>query len=291
MATGLVCAMGARYALKFHKDRLWLRLGVAAAVIWSIADTLFEFYAVSGGQWIPVGVLVILSLCTYSCSSYMTWYLTQEDSILAFTKLKTVTYSWYIGLLVTDLCTTAGLVWYLVIAPRREVKAADVKMSTQLKHVVLKAAQVNAVAAVSQIVLFITYSQYPSATYYVYIGFLEVKIYAGSFIATLNSRSAHGSGDFDESTFSRSKRGLGGGFGGFNGGLDQPVQVTVRQEMQIEAEDDDFASVSGKGASNAGVSVGGAFPVASQLPGSTYRVQFDESPRDVGMGKSSAMAA
>lgn len=114
---------------------------------------------------------------------------------------------------------------------------------------------------------------------------------AGSFIATLNSRSAHGSGDFDESTFSRSKRGLGGGFGGFNGGLDQPVQVTVRQEMQIEAEDDDFGSVSGKGASNAGVSVGGAFPVASQLPGSTYRVQFDESPKDVGMGKHSAMAA
>lgn len=47
---------------------------------------------------------------------------------------------------------------------------------SQLKHVVLKAAQVNAVAAISQIVLFITYSQYPSATYYVYIGFLEVKI-------------------------------------------------------------------------------------------------------------------
>lgn len=100
----------------------------------------------------------------------------------------------------------------------------------------------------------------------------------GSFLATLNARSPHASGAFDESVSRTSRGGGKGGFGGLS--AQQPVHVTVRQEVNIDAEDDDISLGSRKDALGLGEgSTRGSFPATAHYAtaATPYRVQFDRT--------------
>ncbi|GAA5897702.1 hypothetical protein JCM8208_000236 [Rhodotorula glutinis] len=243
---------------------------------------LYRLYAVSNRNWIPVIILGGISLGCYGIALCAMGYVCSQnpDNILAFADIRTQSWGWFGGVLFVDLGITVLMFWYLVFKPRKQSGGA-VKTSTPLKKVVLMAAQTNLLSAVCQIAIVFLYATWPTSTYYSFFGLPEAKIYIGSFLATLNARNPHGSGAFDDSTPSRK------GFGGLNAGgagavPQQPVHVTVRQEVNIDAEDDDVSLASRKGALAGGDSAGQGsmrFPASAQFaptPSPPYRVQFDD---------------
>ncbi|TNY18762.1 hypothetical protein DMC30DRAFT_418557 [Rhodotorula diobovata] len=239
---------------------------------------LYRLFAVSNRNWVPVAVLGAISFGCYGIALYMGYVCSQNpDNILAFAEIRTQSWGWFGGVGLVDLSITALMFWYLVFKPKRE-SGGMVKASSPLKQVVLKAAQTNALSAVCQIAIVILYATYPTATFYTLFGLPEVKIYIGSFLATLNARSPHASGAFDESVSRTSRGGGKGGFGGFS--AQQPVHVTVRQEVNIDAEDDDISLGSRKDALGLGEgSTRGSFPATAHYAtaATPYRVQFDRT--------------
>ncbi|GAA5852815.1 hypothetical protein JCM9279_006193 [Rhodotorula babjevae] len=245
---------------------------------------LYRLCAVSNRNWIPVIVLGGISFGCYGIALWMGYVCSQNpDNILAFADIRTQSWGWFAGVLGVDISITALMFWYLVFQPKKKSGGA-VKTSTPLKKVVLMAAQTNLLSAVCQIAIVFLYATWPTSTYYSFFGLPEAKIYIGSFLATLNACSPHGSGAFDDSTPSR--KGFGGlSAGGGGGGVaQQPVHVTVRQEVNIDAEDDDVSLASRKGAlTGGGRAAGGGdeapFPARAQFattPSPPYRVQFDD---------------
>ncbi|GAA5945911.1 hypothetical protein JCM3775_004440 [Rhodotorula graminis] len=239
---------------------------------------LYRLYAVSNRNWIPVALLGAISFGCYGIALWMGYVCSQNsDNILAFADIRTQSWGWFAGVLVVDLATTVLMFWWLVFKPKKQSGGAA-KTSTPLKKVVLMAAQTNLLSAVCQIAIVFLYATWPTSTYYTFFGLPEAKIYIGSFLATLNARSPHGSGAFDES--SQSRKGFGGLSAAGTVAHQQPVHVTVRQEVNIDAEDDDVSLASRKGAGAGAVQGSMRFPATAQFatPSPPYRVQFDEQP-------------
>ncbi|BGP52312.1 hypothetical protein JCM10450v2_008283 [Rhodotorula kratochvilovae] len=307
---GVVVSLAGRYFAKFSQDKLWIRIAAVIGTAWAIVDTtfnatwaykwgvtyftkpqnlallpweltsycfvmstavlavqifyLYRLYAVSNRNWIPVGILGAVSFGCYGIALYMGYVCAiNPNDITAFAEIRTQSWGRFGGVLFVDLSITAGMFYYLIFQPKKKT-GGMVSTSSPLKQVVLKAAQTNALSAICQVCIVILYATYPTSMYYAVFGFPEVKIYVGSFLATLNARSAHGSGEFDETTLSRG----GKSFGGV--AAQQPVHVTVRQEINIDAEEDDISLGGGKD-----------FPAKAQLAASPYKVQFD---RNIGGG-------
>ncbi|GAA5857980.1 hypothetical protein JCM8547_006647 [Rhodosporidiobolus lusitaniae] len=230
---------------------------------------LYRLYAVSGGNYILVGILAVMSLACYGIGVYMCAYCWQHpDSIGAFADIADVSWGWFSGVLFIDLVITGSMSWYLIFKPKRQTKGA-VQASSPIKMVVMKAVQTNALSAICQLCIVGLYARYPTALYYTYFGLIETKVYIGSFIATLNARSAHAEGAFD--TTASAGDGRTKGFGAAS--RPNPVQVDVRQEIAIDA-DEDVDSLDNK-----------PFPTKGGMAATTpYRVQFDNTPGEMEKG-------
>lgn len=273
-------------------------------------DNILAFADIRTQSWGWFGGVLFVDL---SITALMFWYLVFKPKKQSGGAVKTST------------CVPLPLPLSALLVSAQELSRRTLTLfhaRRPLKKVVLMAAQTNLLSAVCQIAIVILYATWPSSTYYTFFGLPEAKICAsaplspsprrarasrpllprssrarsltpfpppcrladiGSFLATLNARSPHGSGAFDDSTPSRK------GFGGLSAGggvPQQPVHVTVRQEVNIDAEDDDVSLASRKGALTGGVggeeaaAKGSMFPARAQFapatPSPPYRVQFDD---------------
>ncbi|GAA5889868.1 hypothetical protein JCM6882_004346 [Rhodosporidiobolus microsporus] len=306
---GIVVSLAARYRTKFHNDRPWIRIAVAVATLWALVDTainctwmykwcvtyftnpagllempweltaycvvmstavclvqffyLYRIYAVSKNR-IFVALFGALCLGCYGIALYMCYYCSRSSDIAAFADIRNVSWGWFGGVLFIDLCITVAMFYYLVQRPKK-LSGGATSTSSPLKMVVRNAVQSNALSAICQACIVVLYAKYPTSFYYTYFGLMEVKIYIGSFLATLNARNPHGDGAF-ETTISGDGRTKG-----FGAHSQQPVHVSVRQEIAIDAdEDDSFAGEKH-----------GSFPSKGGLAGAAatpYRVQFERGP-------------
>ncbi|GAA6054855.1 hypothetical protein JCM3770_004110 [Rhodotorula araucariae] len=298
---GIVISLAGRYFTKFSEDRLWIRIAVLVSTLWAVMDTVFHttwaykwgvtyyiqpqnltllpweltgftfcmstaviaveiFYlyrlhAVSNGNWFLIVPLSAVLAGCYAIALYMGYVcVTNPDDIDAYVDARGPTWGWFGGILLIDLVITASMFYYMVFQPQKN--AGRAAKSTPLKQAVLKAAQTNSLSALCQLCIVVLYGTNPSSMYYSVFAFPEAKIYIGSFLATLNARSAYSQGEFDAVNLSRAGK-------AFHGMGEQPVHVTVRQEVNIDAEEDDI-SLNGKK----------EFPVKAQLAATPYRVQF-----------------
>ncbi|GAA5838146.1 hypothetical protein JCM11251_004724 [Rhodosporidiobolus azoricus] len=303
---GIVVSLAARYRTKFSNDRAWIRVAVAAATLWAIADTAFNctwaykwtvtyfldptgllempweltaycfvmgtavmlvqlFYlyriAAVSRNYIFVGIFGVLCLGCWAIALYMGYVCATSDDIVAFAGISDVSWGWFAGVLFSDLCITGAMFYYLIQRPKK-FGGGGTKTSSPLKLLVRNAIQTNALSAICQACIVALYAKYSTSFYYTYFGLMEVKIYIGSFIATLNARNPHGDGAF-ESTMTGDGRTKG-----FGAASQQPVHVSVRQEIAIDADEDD--SVKGERFGH------GSFPTQGEFAASPYRVQFEQ---------------
>ncbi|GAA6035534.1 hypothetical protein JCM8097_000302 [Rhodosporidiobolus ruineniae] len=240
---------------------------------------LYRLYTVSK-NWLLCSVLFALALGAQGIALYMGAYCAKSTDITAFADIRSVSWGWFAGVLFIDACITAAMSWYLFFKPRKLLGHAVT--SSPLRQVIVKAVQTNALSLIDQACIVALYATYPTSFYYVYFGFIEVKIYIGSFLATLNARNPHGDGGFD-TTVSQETRAKG--FGARSGLGQQPVHVTVQHEIAIDDLDVDVdgADSLDKAYGAGSIGHGHAHGANGQGPqfgtGAPYRVQFDRPAR------------
>ncbi|BGP20978.1 hypothetical protein JCM10213_003349 [Rhodosporidiobolus nylandii] len=306
---GICVSLAGTYWSRYRTDRLWIRCAVIFATLWALLDTavncswaykwsvtnyanpaglaampweltaycfimstavllvqsffLWRLYVVSK-NWMLAGALLAISFGCYAIALYMGYFCSVHDQVAAFADISSVSWGWFGGVLGVDLVITVSMSYYLIVRPRRLTGSSAT--SSPIRGIVVKAAQTNALSAVCQIAIVVLYARYPTALHYTYGGLIEVKIYIGSFIATLNARSPHADGNFD-TTLSGDGRTRGLGAQSLGG---QPVHVSVRQEIAIDADEEDSISGGTRGEKSAFPSSGTIASAAA----SPYHVQF-----------------
>ncbi|GAA6054838.1 hypothetical protein JCM3770_004099 [Rhodotorula araucariae] len=242
---------------------------------------LYRLYAVSNRNRLLVTVLLAFALGAWGIALYMGYVCAKSpNDIKAFSEARSQSWGWFAGVLCVDISITASMFFYLILQPKQH-SGGMVHASNPIKQIVLSAAQTNALSAICQICIVILYATYPSALYYAVFGFPETKIYIGSFLATLNARSAHSEGEFDVVNVGPSH-----GVKSFRGVSmlhhQQPVHVTVRQEVNVDAGDDEDRD--DDVVSSLGTTTGKDFPAKAQVAASPYKVQFAHRTVDGGTG-------
>ncbi|GAA5982075.1 hypothetical protein JCM11641_004316 [Rhodosporidiobolus odoratus] len=192
---------------------------------------LYRVGAVSK-NWYFVGVYGAICVGCYGVAIYMCYYCATHDQVAAFADIANVSWIWFGGVLFSDLSITLAMSYYLIFKPKKQIGGL-VETSSPIKMIVLKAVQTNALSAICQVCIVALYARWGTALHYTYFGFIETKIYIGSFIATLNTRNPHGNGNFDSS---HSKEGRTKGLGAIPS--QQPVHVSVRQEIAVDGDED-----------------------------------------------------
>ncbi|BGO96331.1 hypothetical protein NBRC10512_000335 [Rhodotorula toruloides] len=208
---------------------------------------LYRLFSLSGKNWLVAAPVSVAALGCWGVAIYMGWFCSKHpNDIAAYADITNVSWVWFAGAFVVDAYITAGLAYYLVIRPK-----SGPSLASSPKIAALRAAQCNAFAILWHLVIVILHARDSNTFQDTYFTFSLVKVYTGSLLATLNARSPHAEGSFTDrfpsrtghaSSFSPSTSSRLKGFGTPAG---PPVQVSVRQEMHIEAERGDDEEVLG----------------------------------------------
>ncbi|GAA6028715.1 hypothetical protein JCM8097_007359 [Rhodosporidiobolus ruineniae] len=248
---------------------------------------LYRLYTVSR-NWMLCGILSIFAMEALGVGLYMAAFCAKSKLLTDFALLKyvvlspsflpffpflhehknppkldprrNISWGWFGGVFLTDIGITAGMSWYLIFKPRKDGFAAT---SSPLRAIMVKAVQTNALSLVDAAGLLALNAAFPTAMYSCLFGMVAIKIYTGSFIATLNARNPQADGAFND-TASREIRQKG--FGTRLTGQ-QPVTVTVQHDVAVDDLDAELDKSLDDGARHP---YGGGFGT-----GAPYRVQFD----------------
>ncbi|BGP12044.1 hypothetical protein JCM10049v2_007964 [Rhodotorula toruloides] len=239
----------------------------------------WRIWIISGRKnWLLCGAVCLLQLGAMGCGMYMFAAMAEEVWFPEFGNVRQAPFAWLGAGLGTDVLITAGMTYYLIIAPRLNgvnVRKTQV-VESPLRRLAIQTFQTNAVSLCLQTVtlammvhtikdmnyaiigkwfsrpgsLSLFYERFSSH------GFQEAKIYIASVVISLNARHTTGenSAHFSESNpgaTGRSKA-LGGsssrfgrsttGAGLVSQGQQQSVHVAVEQERRVDEIEPSVAS-------------------------------------------------
>ncbi|BGP28244.1 hypothetical protein JCM10295v2_007231 [Rhodotorula toruloides] len=291
-ACGITLSLSTRYWARFHVDRFWIRMAAVLSMLLATIDTAFN--ATWAYKWTTTYYVLPAKL------SLLPWELTANCFVMSTSIMLAQHFylyrlfslsgkNWIITAPVSVAvlgCWSVAIYmgWYCSKHPNNIAAYADI---TSPKFAALRAAQCNAFAVVWHLVIVILHAHDKDSFQDTYFTFSLVKVYTGSLLATLNARSPHAEGSFTDlfpshavhaSSFAPSTSSRLKGFGTPAG---PPVQVSVRQEMHIEAErgedDEDLRMEAVKRGKKEGEGAGGGREVV--------KVQFAGADRRKGADK------
>ncbi|GEM12691.1 hypothetical protein Rt10032_c24g6708 [Rhodotorula toruloides] len=256
---------------------------------------LYRLFSLSGKNWIITAPVSVAVLGCWSVAIYMGWYCSKHpNNIAAYADITNVSFptssltlpsvSPFLAGLFARQTPTSPPGWRITLS---FAQSRGPSLASSPKFAALRAAQCNAFAVVWHLVIVILHAHDKDSFQDTYFTFSLVKVYTGSLLATLNARSPHAEGSFTDlfpshavhaSSFAPSTSSRLKGFGTPAG---PPVQVSVRQEMHIEAErgedDEDLRMEAVKRGKKEGEGAGGGREVV--------KVQFAGADRRKGADK------
>ncbi|KAJ8291388.1 hypothetical protein OF846_005410 [Rhodotorula toruloides] len=215
----------------------------------------WRIWIISGRKnWLLCGAVCLLQLGAMGCGMYMFAAMAEEVWFPEFGNVRQAPFAWLGAGLGTDVLITAGMTYYLIIAPRLNgvnVRKTQV-VESPLRRLAIQTFQTNAVSLCLQTVTLAMMVH----TIKDMNCFQEAKIYIASVVISLNARHTTGenSAHFSESNpgaTGRSKA-LGGsssrfgrsttGAGLVSQGQQQSVHVAVEQERRVDEIEPSVAS-------------------------------------------------
>ncbi|GAA5858016.1 hypothetical protein JCM8547_006664 [Rhodosporidiobolus lusitaniae] len=232
----------------------WQFTGYATGPSVLVAQLFFVWrvWVVSGRKaYALVSLTTCITVAAVVCCFYLGVWSTQVTMLTQFTEKTGWAWSWLGCELAADFFITAGMVYYVLLKPRREIGGSSHMQSSPLMRIVIHAFTTNFASAVLQLAVVITigFSIKVGALYYTVPGFMESKMYIASVLAVLNARrqtddaTAHSS-DYNHN-LSRSK-GLGAR-PTTNLRSMQANSVHVHVEHQVEEERGEVYGGAGQG--------------------------------------------
>ncbi|GAA6024788.1 hypothetical protein JCM10207_005586 [Rhodosporidiobolus poonsookiae] len=229
---------------------LWPWQLVAYAFVGFVIMIVQFFFAwrvwiVSGRtSYLMTGVQVVLAIGGCALAYYMGSQAANFETVLEFSKVRSVAWAWLAVGLANDIFLTLSLSYYLIIRPRK-MASSEATKSSPLAKIVLQAFQTNAVSLFVQLLVLILICVQSDTMSYAIPGQWESKIYVAAVIATLNARkpsdvstTGHGfsSASFSGPSTQRTK-GFGAGDRNGTGTFERgsvPVHIHVEQEEHVE---------------------------------------------------------
>ncbi|GAA5947139.1 hypothetical protein JCM3775_001874 [Rhodotorula graminis] len=145
--------------------------------------------------WLPL-FLLQLELAAAGLACFLAYWGSQATSMVEFSEITTVMYTWLGASLLCDLLITVAITYYLLIRPTRIVgDSVASKLSSPVGRIVLKTFQTNAASLAIQLLVLVVIVTKGSTLWYAVPGYLESKIYVISVLATLNARKSTLSSD------------------------------------------------------------------------------------------------
>ncbi|GAA5869767.1 hypothetical protein JCM8547_005837 [Rhodosporidiobolus lusitaniae] len=151
----------------------------------------WRVWVVSDRKAYPLlGLLLLVIVGAVVCCFYMGVWGSQTKMLTEVGKISPVSFSW-LGLeLAADFAITAGLVWYILVKPRRDLPGPSHAESSPLMRIINYAFATNFFSAVVQLAVVVTirFSMRDNNLWYCVPGFQESKVYIASVLAVLNAR-------------------------------------------------------------------------------------------------------
>ncbi|GAA5879623.1 hypothetical protein JCM8547_003551 [Rhodosporidiobolus lusitaniae] len=225
----------------------------------------WRVWVVSGRKaYLLVGALLLIVVGAVGCCLYMGVWASNAVMLTEFTGIAGACWAWLGAELAADFGITLGMVWYLLIKPRRELGSSSHIESSPLMRIVYHAFATNGVAALLQLAVVITIgiSLNRGSLEYTVAGFQESKVYIASVLAVLNARrqtdsggalsSSHGASDsrskgFGAAGLRRGSTSTAGALFSTSGRAQQANSVHVHVEHQVEEERGEVYGGAGEG--------------------------------------------
>ncbi|GAA5889786.1 hypothetical protein JCM6882_004322 [Rhodosporidiobolus microsporus] len=137
-----------------------------------------------------VGLTLLIALGALGTCCYMFVFALRADMLAEFTEMAPACWGWLGSQLAVDVLITSGMLWWLVLRPKK-MGGAETVYSSALMRIVVKTVETNTASLVLQtlVIILIGFSLNKNSLHYTIAGFLESKMYALCVIATLNARS------------------------------------------------------------------------------------------------------
>ncbi|BGP36069.1 cyclin-like protein interacting with PHO85 [Rhodotorula toruloides] len=134
------------------------------------------------------GFILACTLAMWGIGIYLTWFLAISEKLESFVDVRGLVCAWAGATAGIDALITGGMVYYLLVQPRRAA-AGNFKSNSRLTEMAIYSVKTNLISAILQICVLALLLGRSGSMDYCYLGLLEAKIYIGSLIATLNART------------------------------------------------------------------------------------------------------
>ncbi|GAA5889782.1 hypothetical protein JCM6882_004321 [Rhodosporidiobolus microsporus] len=151
----------------------------------------WRLWIVSGKKaYILTGLTLLIALGAMATCYYMFSFALKAQLLTEFTEIASACWGWLGSELAVDVLITGGMIWYLLLRPKK-IGGSEAIQSSPLMRIVIKTVETNTASLILQtlVVILIGVSLNKDSLHYTIPGFLESKMYALCVIATLNARS------------------------------------------------------------------------------------------------------
>ncbi|BGP12043.1 hypothetical protein JCM10049v2_007963 [Rhodotorula toruloides] len=208
----------------------------------------WRIWVISGRtQWPLCGSICFIQVGSLACGCYMLYEMSVKKQFSEFGQVRQAPWAWLGAGLFTDVLITAGMTYYLLIAPRLNGTNARQHqvVESPLRRLAIQSFQTNFLSLCIQTTSLVLMVMKITTFHYSISGFQEAKIYIASVVISLNARhsTSDRSAHFSESnpTASGRSKGFGSRFNRSSIGTgiasqqqQQSVHVHVEREQQVE---------------------------------------------------------
>ncbi|GAA5889795.1 hypothetical protein JCM6882_004326 [Rhodosporidiobolus microsporus] len=197
-------------------------------------------------NYVLVGFLLGIGFAAFACEMRMMAFCIERTQLADFVEVRGALWAWTSLVLAGDVLITASM-WYYIVFKNQKRSGVEVAQSP-LMRIIHRCIQTNSLSTLVQILIMILIGVYPNSQIFGIFAWLEVKVYNGSLIATLNARhTAADSLGFD-STSHTAQHTAARGFGAKSTTNGRPnrlgqtsVHVQIEHEVAVEIDDDPAA--------------------------------------------------